>query len=98
MTAKLVKIPDVGNARPERFKMVFPGHHTLEEVIFMAMKGVGILEHDHGIFRTASCDFWVSPINEDGDALTTFSNGLLIAKHKLIIDSPYQCAADHYRA
>ena len=96
--AKLEKIPDVTAERVGRFKVIFPGHHTLEEKLLMAMRAIGILEHDFRIFRAASCDLWVSPINEHGEMLTTFSNGLVIAKHKLTIPSPYPCAADHYRA
>jgi hypothetical protein len=95
--AKLEKIREIGG-KTDWFQLVFPGEHTLEEIILMGMRGISILEHDYGIYRARNCTLYVAPIDEHGDNLTVLPNGLLIAKHRLIINSPYPCAADHYRA
>ncbi len=98
MTIQLVRKPPIGNVKSERLKLIFEGNHTLEEKACMFMQSISFLEHRHRIFRAGISDFWLAPIDDDGHPLTVLPDGKLIAEHNLIIRSPYDCAADLYRA
>ena len=98
MTARLVKKPAIGNIKSERFKLILDGNHTLEEKACMFMQGISLLEHKLGIYRAGISDLWLAPIDAHGFPLTVLSDGQLIAGHQIIVDSPYPCAADIYKA
>jgi hypothetical protein len=93
-----VRKPAIGNIKSERLKVILEGQHTLEEKICMLMQGIACLEHKHGIYRAGVCDLWLAPIDSHGYPLTALPEGQLIADYNLVIDSPYDCAADAYRA
>jgi hypothetical protein len=96
MGVRLETIKAVGHVRADRLKIILEGQHTMEEKICMAMKAVAVLEHDHGIYRASDCDWWVSPIDDHNHPLTIFPGGQLVGKSRLIVDSPYSCAAKAY--
>jgi len=97
MTVKLVRLPPIGNVKTERIKIVLEGNHTLEEKICMVMQAIAVLEHEHRIFRAGNCDLWLAPLDDHNHPLTFFADGEPIGQHKLIVNSPYSSAADHYR-
>ena len=98
MTIRLVRKPAIGNIKSERLKMILEGQHTLEEKVCMLMQGIALLEYKHGIYRAGISDLWLAPIDANGYPLTILPDGELIADHQLIIDSPYDCAADKHGA
>lgn len=98
MGIRQVRKPAIGKIRSERLKVIFDGNHTLEEKACMFMRTVAFLENEHRIFRAGVSDFWLAPIDENGYPLTILPDGELVAQTDLIIDSPYDCAADFYRA
>ena len=60
MTATLEKRPAIGNIKSERIKLIFEGHHTLEEKACMFMQGIALLEHKCGIYRAGVSDLWIA--------------------------------------
>src|SRR5690242_4166726 len=98
MAIRQVRKSPIGNIKSERLKVIFEGNHTLEEKACMFMRTMAFLENEHRIFHAGISDFWLAPIDEYGCPLTILPDGELVARTNLIIDSPYDCAADFYRA
>jgi hypothetical protein len=98
MAIRVVTVPPIGHIKHERMKIILEGNHSAEEKVYMIMKAISMIEHDFGIYRAGMCDFWFAPLDENNCPLTYFADGQPIAHRRLIVDSPYQSAADHYRA
>jgi hypothetical protein len=98
MTIQLVRKPPVGKINSERLKIVLAGSHTLKQKTCMLMQVKFWLHHEHGIDFAGPTDVYLSLLDPNGYPLTTFRNDLSVADYNLVIDSPYHCAADSYRA
>jgi hypothetical protein len=98
MTIQLVRKPPIGNAKSDRLKITLTGSHTLKQKACMLMQAKYFLQHEQRIDFASATDIYMGLIDQDGHPLTHFANGNLIADYSLIIESPYHCAADSYRA
>ncbi len=98
MTLQLVRKPPIGNSRTERLKVTLAGNHTIKQKISMLLQVKFELHQEYGIDHAGSTDVYLALIDENGYPLTHFADGRLIADYNGVIDSPYHCAADHYRA
>jgi len=98
MTIQLVRKPPIGNIKSERLKITLDGRHTMKQKACMLMQAKFWLHQEHGIDNAGPTDVWISLLDPAGYPLTTFRNDLSVADYNLVIDSPYHCAADSYRA
>src|ERR1700692_2598742 len=95
MPVQLVRKPPIGNTRNDRLKITLAGNHSLDEKLCMAMQIIHSLKLE-GFDNAGTIDFYVPLIDPDQHPLTHFANGNLIADYNMLIDSPYQSAADEY--
>jgi hypothetical protein len=98
MTIQLVRKPAIGNIRSERLNILLDGRHTLKQKTCMLMQVKFWLHQEHGIDYAGPTNVYLSLIDPNGYPLTSFRNDLSVADYNLVIDSPYHCAADSYRA
>jgi hypothetical protein len=96
MGMRFVKVPPLVQGKTERFKITLLGMHTLEEKMIMVMKAFALVEHQRGIFRASACDLWIPPVDEHNCPIAFFGDGQPIHTEKLLVDNPYECAADIY--
>ena len=97
MTIQLVRKPPIGKSRTERFKVTLNGRHTIKQKLGM-MTLAKFWLHENGIDNADVTDFYVPLIDPNGHPITNFPDGRLITDFDLVIESPYHCAADSYRA
>ena len=98
MTLQLVRKPPIGHVKSERLKVILAGNHTMKQKLCMMALAKFELHQEHGIDFAGPSDLWLSLIDKNGYPLTHFADGRLIADFNLLIESPYHCAADSYRA
>lgn len=98
MTIQLVRKPPLANIKSERLKVTLAGSHTMKQKACMLMQVKFWLHHEHGIDYAGPTDVYLSLIDPNGYPLTSFRNDIPIADYNVIIESPYHCAADVYRA
>ena len=98
MTIVLVRKPPIGKMNSERLKIVLAGSHTMKQKACMLMQVKFWLHQEHGIDNAGPTDVYLSLLDPAGYPLTMFRNDLSVADYNLVIDSPYHCAADSYRA
>ena len=67
-------------------------------MLFRSMQAKFWLHQEHGIDNAGPTDVYLSLLDPAGYPLTMFRNDLSVADYNLVIDSPYHCAADSYRA
>jgi hypothetical protein len=98
MTLQLVRKPAIGHVRSERLKVTLAGNHTIKQKVSMLLQVKFDLHQEHGIDFAGPTDVYLSLIDPHGYPLTHFADGRPIADYNGLIESPYHCAADHYRA
>ena len=98
MTVVVVRKPPIGKINSERLKIVLAGSHTMKQKACMLMQVKFWLHQEHGIDNDGPTDVYLSLLDPNGHPLTMFRNNLSVADYNLVIDSPYHCAADSYRA
>lgn len=98
MTLQLVRKPPIGNIRSERLKITLAGNHTIKQKVCMLLQVKFDLHREHGIDFAGPTDVYFSLIDPNGYPLTHFADGRAIAEYHGLIESPYHCAADSYRA
>jgi hypothetical protein len=96
MTIHLVRKPPIGNLRSDRLKITLDGRHTMKEKACMLMQVKFWLHHEQGIDTAGPSDIYLSLLDPNGYPLTNFRDGQAIADYALVIQSPYQSAADEY--
>jgi len=97
MSIQIVRKPPIGKIKTDRLKVILTGQHTLEEKECMARQVMHLLINE-GFSFAGTTDMWIPLIDPFGHELTHFSSGKLIADHNIIINSPYDCAADEHGA
>jgi len=95
MTIRIVTKPPIGNIKTDRIKAMLRGNHTLEQKLCMSRQVLNLLQLE-GFECAGQIDWWIPLIGRDGHEMTHFSNGKLISASQIIIDNPYDCAADNY--
>ena len=98
MTLQLVRKPPTNKAFNERLKITMLGNHTLKQKTCMLLQAKYYLQHEQRIDFAGPTDVYVALIDQYGHPLTHFFNGNAIADYNIVIESPYHCAADSYRA
>src|SRR5258708_2149484 len=95
MTIRIVRKPPIGNIKTDRLKAIMQGNHTLEQKLCMSRQVIHLLQME-GFECAGQMDMWIPLIAPDGHELTHFANGKLISDSQIIVESPYDCAADNY--
>jgi hypothetical protein len=97
MPHKLVRKPPIGNPRSDRFKVTLEGAHSTKQKIAMLLQAKFFL-HEQGIDNVGVTDIYFPLIDAHGHPLTNFRDGQAISDYSLVIESPYDCAADEYES
>lgn len=95
MSIRIVTKPPIGNMKTDRLKAVLRGNHTIEQKLCMSRQVLHLLLLE-GFECAGQIDWWIPLIGRDGHEMTHFSNGKLISASQVLIDNPYDCAADNY--
>lgn len=95
MPIQFVKKPPIGKTGSGRLKGTMAGNHTLEEKVCMTIQMFHRLQLD-GFPKAGTIDFYIPLLDLDAHPLTHFADGNLISEYNMVINSPYDCAADEY--
>lgn len=98
MTIQIISKPPIGK-KFESLRGILEGNHTMKQKLCMFSQLKFTLEHEpYNVHFAGPINFYIPLVDQWGHPLTHFPDGREIANCFAKINSPYHCAADHYRA
>lgn len=97
MTIQMIPKNTSGNDSAS-MKITLQGHHTMKQKGAMFFDAKYFLQHEYNLRSASRIVLFVHFIDQWGHPLTHLPNGNPINGADMVVNSPYHCAADLYRA